>query len=119
MDDVSPELKAFLNMVIGQPADTPFTRRVKARMDEVKQNAEMRREFMMLWMRDQEKIEQGRKEGRREGRKEGRKEGRREGLIEKARAMTLRLAAQGVLPSVIAAAAEVDIGTVQRWLDEA
>ena len=115
MDDVSPELKAFLNMVIGQPADTPFTRRVKARMDEVKQNAEMRREFMMLWMRDQEKIEQGRKEGRREGRKEG----RREGLIEKARAMTLRLAAQGVLPSVIAAAAEVDIGTVQRWLDEA
>ena len=67
MDDVSTDLKAFLDYMGGRPSDHAF---VKALSDEValaKQNKEWRREYMTLLMRDQENIDKGREQGLKEG----------------------------------------------------
>ena len=63
MDDVSTDLKAFLDYMGGRPSDHAF---VKALSDEValaKQNKEWRREYMTLLMRDQENVDKGREQG--------------------------------------------------------
>ena len=63
MDDVSTDLKAFLDYMGGRPSDHAF---VKVLSDEValaKQNKEWRREYMTLLMRDQENIDKGRAHG--------------------------------------------------------
>ena len=75
LDDVSRELKAFLDFVRGISSDDPFVRKLEARVREAKQNPELRWEFMTLSMWEQDKFEQGRAEGRIEGRTEGRIEG--------------------------------------------
>ena len=75
MDDVSPELKAFLDFVKGISSDDPFIRKLDARVREAKQNSELRRDFIMMTMWEQGKFEEGREEGRVEGRVEGRAEG--------------------------------------------
>lgn len=75
MDDVSTDLKAFLDYMGGRPSDHAF---VKALSDEValaKQNKEWRREYMTLLMRDQENIDKGREQGLKEGLKEGLEKG--------------------------------------------
>ena len=82
MDDVSTDLKAFLDYMGGRPSDYAF---VKALSDEValaKQNKEWRREYMILLMRDQENIDKGREQGLKEGREQGLEEGREQGLKE-------------------------------------
>ena len=69
MDDVSPELRAFLDFVMGKTSDDPFIKKLEKALDAAKKNSRWRREYMMWLMRDQEKIEEGRIEGRREGRR--------------------------------------------------
>ena len=71
MDDVSTDLKAFLDYMGGRPSDHAF---VKVLNDEVilaKHNKEWRREYMTLLMRDQENIDKGREQGLEEGREQG------------------------------------------------
>ena len=71
MDDVSTDLKAFLDYMGGRPSDYAF---VKALSDEValaKQNKEWRLEYMTLLMRDQENIDKGREQGMKEGLEKG------------------------------------------------
>lgn len=84
-DDVSPELKAFLDYVAGKPSEDQFVQKLKKAVNEAKKNREWRREYMTLLMRDQENIEKGLEQGRKEGRKEGREEGesRLSALIQK------------------------------------
>ena len=82
MNDVSPELKAFLDYVAGKKSDDGFVKEVDEEVKRVRKNTKWRRDYMTLLMRDREKYEQGRKEGHREGREEGRKEGREEGRTE-------------------------------------
>ena len=82
MDDVSTDLKAFLDYMGGRPSDHAF---VKVLNDEVilaKHNKEWRREYMTLLMRDQENIDKGREQGLKEGREQGLEEGREQGLKE-------------------------------------
>ena len=71
INDVSPELKAFLNLVIGQSSDDPFIHEIEEMIEIARHNSEWRREYMMALMRERETLEKGRLEGRREGLIEG------------------------------------------------
>lgn len=62
-NDVSKELRAFLDYVAGIESEDDFVQRVAKAVREVKKNREWRREYMTLLMRDQENIEKGRAEG--------------------------------------------------------
>lgn len=62
-DDVSKELKAFLDYVAGVESEDDFVQRVARAVQEAKKNREWRHEYMTLQMRDQENIEKGRAEG--------------------------------------------------------
>ena len=58
-DDVSRELKAFLDYVAGEESEDEFVKRVAEAVQEAKKNREWRHEYMTLLMRDQENIEKG------------------------------------------------------------
>ncbi len=70
MGDVSPELKAFLDYVMGKKTKDPYVQKLDAAVREAKKNREWRHEYMTLLMRDMENIEKGREEGRRENRRQ-------------------------------------------------
>lgn len=59
MDDVSKELKAFLDYAVGRKSDDVFVRKLEEAVEEAKRNREWRHEYMTLLMRDQENIEKG------------------------------------------------------------
>jgi len=67
MDDVSEELKAFLDYVAGVKSEDTFVQKLDEAVKEAKKDREWRHEYMTLLMRDQENIEKGRAEGRKEG----------------------------------------------------
>ena len=62
MDDVSKELKAFLDYVAGKKSEDLFVKRLEEAVKAAKKNREWRHEYMTLLMREQEKLEQGREE---------------------------------------------------------
>ncbi len=59
MDDVSRELKAFLDYVSGIKSDDAFVKELEAAVNEAKRNREWRHEYMTLAMRDIENRERG------------------------------------------------------------
>ena len=59
MDDVSPELKAFLDYVAGKKPADPFVDELEEAVKNARKNREWRHEYMTLLMRDQENIEKG------------------------------------------------------------
>lgn len=63
MEDVSGELKAFLDYVTGKKSNNTFVKKLDEAVEKAKRNEEWRREYMTLLMRDQENIEKGREEG--------------------------------------------------------
>jgi len=65
-DDVSRELRAFLDYVAGKESKDEFVKRLEEAVKRVKKNREWRHEYMTLLMRDQENIEKGKVEGRAE-----------------------------------------------------
>ncbi len=67
LDDVSGELKAFLDYAAGKPSKDVFVQKLEKAVREAKKNRKWRHEYMTLLMRDQENIEKGREEGREEG----------------------------------------------------
>ena len=67
MNDVSSELKAFLDYVAGQKPEDSYVEKLEEAVQEAKKNREWRHEYMTLLMRDQENREIGRQEGRQEG----------------------------------------------------
>lgn len=62
-DDVSAELKAFLDYVAGKRPKDPFVEELDDAVKKARKNREWRREYMTLLMRDQENIEKGVKRG--------------------------------------------------------
>ncbi len=64
MNDVSEELRAFLDYVAGKGSRDTFVQKLQEAVDEAKKNREWRREYMTLLMRDQENMEQGMKKER-------------------------------------------------------
>ncbi len=63
LDDVSEELKAFLDYAAGKPSEDVFVQKLEEAVREAKKNRKWRHEYMTLLMRDQENIEKGREEG--------------------------------------------------------
>lgn len=59
MDDVSGELKAFLDYVAGQKPEDSYVKKLDKAIQEAKMNREWRHEYMTLLMRDQENMEKG------------------------------------------------------------
>lgn len=59
MDDVSGELKAFLDYVAGKKSDDTFVKKLEVAVEEAKKNREWRHEYMTLLMRDQEHEKKG------------------------------------------------------------
>ena len=78
-DDVSPDIKAFLQYVEGVLTENPFIQEIESEVARVKSNTEWRREYMTLEMELRKREQQGREAGREEGREQGREEGREEG----------------------------------------
>lgn len=67
MDDVSKELKAFLDYVAGKKPVDSYVEKLEEAVKEAKKNREWRHEYMTLLMRDQENIEKGIEKGKSEG----------------------------------------------------
>ena len=63
MDDVRPELKAFLDYVAGKKPADPFVDELEEAVKNARKNREWRHEYMTLLMRDQENKEIGKAEG--------------------------------------------------------
>ena len=63
LDDVSDELKAFLDYVAGKKPKDAYVERLEEAVKEAKQNREWRHEYMTLLMRDQENVKIGEKRG--------------------------------------------------------
>ena len=84
MGQADENLKAFLKYINNHDDENEndFVDMIKREVAQIKSNKEWRREYMTLFMRLQENLEEGRQEGLKEGREEGLKEGRQEGLKE-------------------------------------
>ena len=67
LDDISKELKAFLDYVAGRKSEDTFVRKLEDAVKKAKENREWRREYMTLLMRDQENIEKGIEQGIEQG----------------------------------------------------
>ncbi len=80
MDDVSDELKAFLDYVAGKKPDDSFVQELEAAVKEARKNREWRHEYMTLLMREQECEQRGLKQGLEQGLEQGIKQGMKEGL---------------------------------------
>ncbi len=59
MDDISEELKAFLDYAAGRESEDSFVQRLKSTVIQAKKNRKWRHEYMTLLMRDQENQEIG------------------------------------------------------------
>ena len=77
MNDISKELKAFLDYVAGKKVEDSFVMELEKAVKNAKRNRKWRHEYMTLLMRDQENLERGREEGRKEGERKGEKKGMR------------------------------------------
>ena len=62
-DDVSRELKAFLDYVAGRKPEDSFVEKLEEAVKEAKKNREWRHEYMTLLMRDRENVEKGIEKG--------------------------------------------------------
>ena len=81
-DDVSRELKAFLDYVAGIESEDDYVQKLAEAVEEAKKNRAWRHEYMTLLMRDQENIEKGLEQGLEQGLERGKIEGRAEEIIE-------------------------------------
>ncbi len=59
LDDVSRELRAFLDYVAGKKTEDPYVKRLEEAVKKAKRNREWRHEYMTLEMRDRLNIEKG------------------------------------------------------------
>lgn len=58
-DDVSKELRAFLDYVAGEKPEDSFVEKLEEAVKEAKKNREWRHEYMTLLMRDRENVQKG------------------------------------------------------------
>ena len=83
-DDISPELKAFLELVNGKSSDDEFVMEIERRLTYARQNKNWRQEYMLGKFEKQanidEGIELGRKIGLKLGLEQGLEQGRELGL---------------------------------------
>ena len=63
LDDVSKELRAFLDYVAGKKSDDTFIIKLEEAVKKARLTKEWRREYMTLYMRDRLNIEKGEEKG--------------------------------------------------------
>lgn len=66
-DDVSDEMKDFLNYISGKKGTSDFVKKLDGEVQRARDHEEWRMEYMTLLMRDQEMIKKGREEGLTQG----------------------------------------------------
>ena len=86
-DDVSPRMKAFLNLILGIKSDDSFVKRLEAKMEEVLMTPEMEWEYWAQRTREQDYFDRGKDEGFSLGQRAGFSLGRLEGQYETAKRM--------------------------------
>ena len=83
--DISPELKAFLDLINGKSSDDDFVRRLERRLNYAKQNKYWRQEYLLTefeWNEAKaESFEEGREEGIAIGEKQGIAIGEERGIL--------------------------------------
>lgn len=72
MDDVSEEMKRFLDYLSGKKSNDSFVEELDNAVQRAKHNREWRQEFMTLEMRDRENFVKGKNVGNSEGQEKGR-----------------------------------------------
>ena len=68
-DDISDEMKAFLDYLRGKGSSTDFTRQIEEEVNRARAHEEWRVEYMALFLRDLDMREEGREEGIEENRR--------------------------------------------------
>ena len=111
LDDISPELKAFLDMIMGRTSDDPFIREIEKHMERVKQNSEWRRILMIMSIHDQGKYL--------EGLDMGVEIGKSEGIAEAIRSVAIQMNREGLSLDMIARVVKESVSVIQGWIDEA
>ena len=80
INDVSPELKAFLDFMKGKTSEDSFIKELEKRLNEAKQNSGWRENYMLLLTREEERLAEGIAQGIAKGIAKGRAEGIAEGI---------------------------------------
>ena len=121
--DISPELKNFLDFVLGKKSDDPLIKKLDVMMNIAKQKPEWRMNYMKLLMRDSVKYEAGRQEGLQEGLQEGRQEGlqegERKGTLSEKFATAKRLISMGLSFDDICKATQLSFNDLNSLLQKA
>ena len=107
IDDVSPELKAFLDLIMGRTSDDPFVREIEKQLEFAKHNSEWRRDFMMMSIHDQDKLI------------EGMDRGIAIGKVEAHQSMAIQMSREGLSVDMIARIVKESVSVIQGWIDEA
>lgn len=66
-DDISKELKVFLDYVAGKTSQDYFIKKLMEAVEKAKKNRKWRHEYMTLLMRDKENFEKGKEQGIEQG----------------------------------------------------
>ena len=123
MDDVSEELKAFLNYVAGKETTDAYVEELEEAVNEAKKNREWRHEYMTLLMRDQENqeigekrgFERGREQGIKQGREQGIKQGREQGKVQERQKIILKMVKQGFSNEQIIMLCDISENEIERY----
>ena len=101
-DDVSADVKAFLDYVAGHQVNNKFVKELDETVRQVKTSEKWRLEYVTYELALQEREEQGEKRGRKEGRKEGLEEGRKEERLNSIRTImeTLNMTAEQAMDTL-------------------
>ena len=90
-DDVSKELKVFLDYMAGKALEDDFIKRLEEAVEQARKNREWRHEYMTLLMRDQENLEKGIEKGM----EKGMKKGIEKGTMQERRKIIIKMIGQG------------------------
>ena len=115
-DDVSPELKAFLELVNGRSSDDEFVRELERRLSYARQNKNWRQIYMLGKFEKQANIDEGIERGIKMGLKQGLEEGRKLGL-EQGRAEGMKLAREELIHNFLEAVSRLSWVTMDDIAD--
>ena len=104
-EDVSPELWAFLDLVMGKSCDDPFVRELEERLYKAKQNARWKEMYILEMLHDWEKFN----EGEARGITKGVSQGIAIGEENKGRSIFQKLLARGMTPEEAAEIVEMPL----------
>lgn len=111
INDISPELKAFLDLIMGRSSDDPFVMEIEKQLEFAKHNSEWRRDFMIMSIHDQDKILEGIDRGIAEGIAIGKTEANQ--------SIAIQMSREGLSLDMIARIVKESVSVIQGWIDEA